>query len=449
MKLTAEQTEDLPFPVGCPVWYGFSEGKDGGGAPQLLKEGVVDSVSFDVISKDMVYVVTYDDGKGTKVVDDVPEKNLAYAANCPVTISSHDKESAEGTVLLCEPVAQSNEEPRKLLYTAMVSTEGCRARYESGIERGRLKFRRVAKLAPPENVVAQKEQPAANLPADSSLVGGEVVPSSITCDSVTKSSHSKEGSKREASGGSSQASNTAKKPRVESGPSFTHHHQNEMSISIPPWLQRHRGNLFGLLIGSRKENRPGVNQIGQETECTIHVKRDNPQSMVIQVKAMCTEATASKVPRNLRLARLKITDLLLQYLDLDRDGAKGRLSYDISVQCRGAHRPNNSKNRAVNAKNPFNGRIEWMTVVELPYEVYKDRREYHGSYLQDRRFLDHIRTNKGCSITLVGDEFGIPTRRCKPYVLVTAASWEGVDWGANAVKSENRRHMDKCVCRLR
>lgn len=189
-----------------------------------------------------------------------------------------------------------------------------------------------------------------------------------------------------------------------------------------------------------------MNLIAHETNCHIVVKfhASDPNSMIIKVDASSSPSmrkSLDNIPR-------PITDLLLGYSDLDRDGAKGRLVYEIAVQCRGPHRPNASTSRAVQVPNPFNShQSEFMTVLELPHDVYKGRKEYHADYLQNSRFLDRI--GRDCSVKFCGDAFGTPTRYCAPYVFVSGKRYQDVDWTAEMVKEEIRRHMDKCVCRIR
>ena len=58
-------------------------------------------------TKDLLYEVVYKDGnvQEGKIVDEVTENKLAYAANCPVTVTNnnYDGSEVEGTVLLPKP----------------------------------------------------------------------------------------------------------------------------------------------------------------------------------------------------------------------------------------------------------------------------------------------------------------------------------------------------------
>lgn len=67
----------------------------------------------------MVYEVVYkaDDGESV-ITEEVSEKDLAYGANCPVTIEyPGDGSTVNGTVLLGRP---SSKETSRFVYTVMV-----------------------------------------------------------------------------------------------------------------------------------------------------------------------------------------------------------------------------------------------------------------------------------------------------------------------------------------
>ena len=203
------------------------------------------------------------------------------------------------------------------------------------------------------------------------------------------------------------------------------------------------------LIGSKREKRRGLSDIGPETNSHVKVVNFNPDSHIDQPPMIVTVDAFSSIdaPRDHRMAREKITDLLLVYMDIHRDGSKGRLVYEIAAGCPGPHRPNNSSSRAVNVKNPFDqGRSSFISIVELPFELYHGRREFHASYLLDYRLREHIQKNTGCSIRVCGDDFDVPTRYCDPYVLVFGRSFKDVDQAVYIVKDDIRKHIRKCVC---
>jgi hypothetical protein len=93
--------------------------------PIVLKQGVVESVTFDRRSKRMMYEVVhcYTDScqrKG-RIVEEVCEQDLAYGANCPVIVDN----SAVGVVLLSE--MSPSTLPCKFVYTVMISLGGSQA----------------------------------------------------------------------------------------------------------------------------------------------------------------------------------------------------------------------------------------------------------------------------------------------------------------------------------
>ena len=99
----------------------------------MHKQGVVRSVSF-IKGTDLVYEVVYkDDKRGDEVVELVSEMELAYAANCPVTITRQDGSEVDGIVLLPK---QSSTHCRTFVYTVMISVDGSsQAQNVDGIER--------------------------------------------------------------------------------------------------------------------------------------------------------------------------------------------------------------------------------------------------------------------------------------------------------------------------
>ena len=93
-------------------------------------------------TKDLLYEVVYKDGnvQEGKIVDEVTESKLAYAANCHVTVTNNgDGSEVEGTVLLPKP---SSTDPNTIQYTVMI-TDGSLARYEEGIDAKRVQYRKV------------------------------------------------------------------------------------------------------------------------------------------------------------------------------------------------------------------------------------------------------------------------------------------------------------------
>lgn len=162
MKLTAAQTEELTFPVGCLVWYNFlpesSCGDEESSSP-ILKQGVVESITLDYGTKTLIYEIGYEYDKGNRIVDnDVAEDEVAYAPNCPVTIDT----KLEGIVLLPERCSG------KFVYTVMIYMDGCQSRYEFGVDAQRLKYRKIDTTT--TNALVTSAQTTKNNEPDSPIV---------------------------------------------------------------------------------------------------------------------------------------------------------------------------------------------------------------------------------------------------------------------------------------
>ena len=145
-----------------------------------------------------MYEVVYKDGnvQEGKIVDEVIETKLGYAANCPVTVTNNDDGSeVEGTVLLCKP---SPSDPSTLLYTVMVMVDDFQARYEDDIDAKRIKYRKAKSDATNDerskhaavSVANNKNNDTAGKQIAALEVhtgdGTAPVPLSITCDTVVE-----------------------------------------------------------------------------------------------------------------------------------------------------------------------------------------------------------------------------------------------------------------------
>lgn len=142
------------------MWYNFPSASDlsiTDDEPPILKRGIVQSVSLNIVSRDMLYKVVYkqNDNNGKVIEDEVLETELAFGSNCPVTIDTEVLEEEndennnnpletnktnsreEGTVSYCE------QTPAGIVYTVMIFMEGYKARYETGITKDRIKYRTV------------------------------------------------------------------------------------------------------------------------------------------------------------------------------------------------------------------------------------------------------------------------------------------------------------------
>lgn len=493
LKLTADQAKDLPFPIGCPVWYNASE-KQAKEVRPTLKRGVIESAFFNYGARDMVYEVVYKDDEKGAIVEEVSEQSLAYGSSCPVTVvssdSNEDRSCDEGTILLSEP---SSVDPGKFVYTVMIMMEGSHARFERGVSALRIKYRTVkrnlvnadiAETAATSSTAENKPSSINNDPPTTQISGsasaarqfeGEV-PSSITCDSVAKSvcgsskrkhmdtalqvdtrapinddANYKQDSKR-------SLSNYSHRGDVASCPRGMGKNENDtqmMLLKTPHWLQRDaqtQRELFFHLIGSKRHGELGkrtVYDVQRESNCNIEVnfentpprRRDNihiPAAPIsLTVKARYRETALLDLDH----ARKKLQELLLDYMNVIRDeGSKERLFYEVALSCEGDHRPRGSTSHAVRASNGSFG--NFMSIVELPYAA---KNVYHGGYLLHLPVLVAVKRRK-CRIRVCGDDFRIPLKLCNPHVVVSGFSWQDVDSAADVVKDAIRSHMRQCSC---
>ena len=229
-------------------------------------QGVVQSVSYNNSTRNLSYEVVYKDTYDLKktTVEEVTESQLAYAANCPVIVSTSnddDESEVEGTVLLPKP---SDTDPSSFQYTVMMVINGSLARYEDGIDSTRIKYRNDVKVKPDTKV---------GLKDDTSIVQKNevLVPSSITCDSVaniistgkraretaasvdTLNVTSKNSKKKRNLGNTkgSSGSMTSYIPhhRIEMKSHYMQNHgAPQLVINVPSWLQHTRSEqqqLYG------------------------------------------------------------------------------------------------------------------------------------------------------------------------------------------------------------
>jgi len=113
MELTIDQMEQIGvrYPVGCSVWFQFSEvdNSNGGGNPgQSFRTGVVTAVSIDLTSpsRDILYKVSLTTGQDSaKQSEMIPEHELYYAPKSPVIITQSSTDTLErkinGEILMC------------------------------------------------------------------------------------------------------------------------------------------------------------------------------------------------------------------------------------------------------------------------------------------------------------------------------------------------------------
>ena len=262
------------IPIG-PVWYNFPTqqssniNNNANNSPPILKRGIVDSVSLDFVTRDMIYNIIYKDdtnnGANTIIIDEVAEKELYYGSSCPVTIAAEEDdgngnsssdEGQEGTVLYCE---QSSKDPSKIVYTVMIYNEGTsQARYVENIQAESVKYRNIQVV--PTNTEAEEEEEGGEVQkqdvVDNQKKTVAAVPLSITCESTASHPNKKMkhsplhsvgggSSSKHSGGGSTRGSDHDGSGRMKSV-SIANHDDGEkdtergtrIDIRVPIWLQR-------------------------------------------------------------------------------------------------------------------------------------------------------------------------------------------------------------------
>ena len=154
INLSPDQTVNLNFPVGSKVLYNINFTPEHSDA----QIGVVKSVSMDLGTRDMLYVIEGNSCNDTQQY--FIEEELAFAPHSSVTIevSIRDKEEKfEGEVLSC---CLANNEKVKL-YSVMVYLGQHDVRMFHGIRQKRIRHRKVAKEQKPD---ASDESPGEQAP---------------------------------------------------------------------------------------------------------------------------------------------------------------------------------------------------------------------------------------------------------------------------------------------
>jgi len=188
VKLSEEQTKGLNFPLGCPVWYNFSQ--------SLCFSGVVQTVHLDIVQKKLVYTVSRKkshsksdtNDKQSLVLDTVSEDDISYAFNCPVTLTSKSDDAADdddgdnssnkkiaGEIMFSENVED------EMLYVVKLIPSGVEEggeshiiRFEDGVKASRLRYREVVAKAVPSKQQQQHCQEVKKDDGHTSNVGGAV-----------------------------------------------------------------------------------------------------------------------------------------------------------------------------------------------------------------------------------------------------------------------------------
>lgn len=121
--LTADQCENLPFPLGTSVWWEANNG---------LNEGRIKAVYFDTMSRDLRYAVASEEHSRSILMF---SKDLAYAPLTPVYVSPTNSSSSardfldkgfnllKGSVLLSSKIDVGNMRDGNWMYTVAIENE--------------------------------------------------------------------------------------------------------------------------------------------------------------------------------------------------------------------------------------------------------------------------------------------------------------------------------------
>ena len=106
VKLTAEQSKEMKYPSGCPVWYHMDTTE----TELHVSPGVVKGVSMDLTSRQLVYEVAPSQPEEERTPTTfVTEEELAFASKCPVSIENPDT----GEITIGEVVNLTYSEGKK------------------------------------------------------------------------------------------------------------------------------------------------------------------------------------------------------------------------------------------------------------------------------------------------------------------------------------------------
>ena len=368
-----------------PVWYNFPSStalddiSDNNTEPHLLKRGIVEEITLDMFTRNVVYKVVYkDDCNNITIEEEVSEEELAYGNGCPVSIidlsdgnvvdgekdeegaqkekDGANKNSSDGTVLYSEP---SPTDPGKVVYTIMIKGEGSQARYESNVKAERVKYRKVINvIETPKKEVKNKE--ADRISPLTLQTEAEEVPTSITLKSkedgeIDTPSNNKR--KKQSLGGDGSRSNNGQRRSEGVGGSIvssigggsSSHRQGTQSnryshsygegggeerivMELPVWLQRDRQsqrNIFFWLIGSKAfpekrtvknieaetNTRIDVNLHGSSRDRQVKDARGRGGGHTYPITIAVTAQYLPKSSRNIDKACEGIYQLFIDYLD--------------------------------------------------------------------------------------------------------------------------------------
>jgi hypothetical protein len=199
---TPQQTNNLPFPIGCPVWYFPNSGIEENGGYSIV-QGVISEVSMD-LKRGMTigYTVTH---KGKIVGESLPEKDLAYAFQCPVVVRAENSGEWIDAMVLQAKIVDG-----RVVYTVMHEAGGGFTAYKEGIWGEKVKYRsNVDSKASQTEKMEEKVAVVANVARVPDQVDENQEPplSEVTCPSVGRSVFSGRSKDTSASAAGSRKAN--------------------------------------------------------------------------------------------------------------------------------------------------------------------------------------------------------------------------------------------------
>jgi len=85
-----------------------------------------------------------------------------------------------------------------------------------------------------------------------------------------------------------------------------------------------------------------------------------------------------------------------------------------------------------------------MSPLELPWMIDKVEKIFHGHFLMESKVIEKVKSRSGHSFKFIGNNFGIPTNYCDPYVLVYGYHWVKVYQAVNILMEEMLMHQKGC-----
>ena len=199
------------------------------------------------------------------------------------------------------------------------------------------------------------------------------------------------------------------------------------------------------LVGSRRDGRRGVADIGQESNCRILVKYDPKSKMNHPMSIHFLANSSTSAVRDLHDAREEVQKLLVQRIGPVDPGCAGRLLYEVAHSCWGPHRPEGSRSGAVRVRDPIGRGYDVMSLIELPSIRYSDGKvAHHASFLD--KYASQL-DEHDCFMEICAKKF-TPVYICDPYVLVRGKTWQSVDLAVEIVNRAIWDHMAFCDCSL-